>query len=198
MATTTNSSELPGGYRIAAAVITVLVHAAILVPALLWQSGGVPLQRTAPNNSFGEESGRTAVVFLPVARKATTPLPTVKQGDQPAFVITKPAQEPTRANDDANALAHHESEDNQDSGYVSAVRAAIKRQWEMQGGKEVLAGCTAAIDQVEGGKVVRAWTVNCNNLPVRERILLETVVMRTQLPYAGFESAFHTHLELGF
>ena len=55
------------------------------------------------------------------------------------------------------------------------------------------------IDQVEGGRAIRAWVMNCNVMPITDRIRLETAVMQAQaLPYAGFEPVFQTHLKLAF
>lgn len=222
VATTANSSALPVRYRIAAAAITVLVHAMILLPVLLWQAGGRSGRQTMQDNYFGDKSSRTEVVFLPAEHKtASMFLSAADKATHPAFVRTQPAQEPTRTNSgssastaaaptsspalsnpgahiDASAGVHEESENNRDNGYISAVREAIKRQWQVEGGRDVIVGCKVVIDQVEGGRAVRAWTVSCRSLPMRERIRLETAAMRTQLPYAGFESVFQTHLELEF
>ncbi len=55
------------------------------------------------------------------------------------------------------------------------------------------------IEQAAGGRALRACVVQCGDLPLVERIRLETAVMQVQpLPYEGFEPVFQERVELVF
>ena len=224
MATTASTSQLPIRYRVAAAAITVVVQALIFFP-LFRQGGETSGQHANYDNSSGDENSRIEVVFLPSERKAAPTVSSAANKATKPFALLEKSfvQQRARTDNDAStstaaantnrgtfstqfrvtsagasAGAKQASQDIRNDGYMSAVREAIMREWQSSGSGEALAGCNIAIDQVSGGKAVRAWTVNCSGLSMHQRIRLETAAMRAQLPYAGFESVFQSHLELTF
>lgn len=211
--------------RFTAMSVAVLVQMLFLFFALHSQTGGRRGQPFLQDGAFDEGSERIKVVLLPAEKKtdsklstetdktiqspteiAIPPAPALTSNTPVANTATTlnhpaPASLPsqTASHLDTSARGGNTSDANTDDLYLSAVRAAIQREWQAQGGGVIPAGCGIAMDQTSGtggAKAIRAWTVNCESLPVRERIRLETAALQAQLPYAGYESAFQPHLEL--
>ena len=224
---TDSALSTPWRDRIAAVAIIVLVHALVLVPALVGSSGGRPGPRAAQEGAPGGGADDLIVTeFIAVPQNAAAkqapaaidPPPQPDRAEDPpapeqveeSVAASSPA-DPASATDSATPVNPAASggarsgggSDAQDDGlgarYLAAVRATVLRQWQAQGGGAIPAGCEVVIDQVEGGRAIRAWVMNCNVMPMTDRIRLETAVMQAQaLPYAGFEPVFQTHLKLAF
>jgi hypothetical protein len=209
---TAGSSQLPIRYRLAAVAVTVVVHSAVLLLALFWQGDMRAGQQSLHGNAAGEEI--IQIEFVPAQKQTdrshSSVIGKVSKQSATAETVSAPDQEQT-----GNTLAGtadgkdkpisspsiHDASvrldaSDPDNGYISEVRAAVMRQWQMDGGGAIPAGCGVAIDQIEGGKAVRAWTANCTGLTMGERIRLEISVMRARLPSKGFESMVKAHLEV--
>ncbi len=188
-----------------------LLHALVIASLTMRAAGGRPGQGTGNAIGDGPEDW-IAVSFL---EKQGGPKPspdTVDATPPPAQAEVPRASETVPPQDDGNAAQDAASpEDARDGGgasapqddlgarYLAAVRAAVLEQWSAQGGNAIPAGCVVVIDQAAGGKALRAWVMRCTDLPLGERIRLETAVMQVQpLPYTGFEPVFQAHIELTF
>lgn len=204
--------------RIAATIISVGGHA--LVIATLWLAGGGSGARSVPDAPLGDGQDTTvAAQFLErqkQARPETPPPPVVEATPQPPVPEPVPVEEsviaqqsnpatdkvpPGEAASPANEAEGGAGAPADELGarYLAAVRAAIVREWNAQGGGEIPSGCVVVFDQVDGGRPLRAWVMHCGSLSASERARLETAVMQAQpLPYAGFEPVFQTHLKLTF
>ena len=201
--------------RIAATIFTVGAHA--LVIATLWFSGSGTGARSVPDAALGDGQDTTvAARFLARQKQASPkppPPPVVETTPQPPPVEDSSIPEPAPAEESvitqqSNPAASPANETEGGAGapadelgarYLAAVRAAIVREWNAQGGGEIPSGCAVVFDQVDGGRPLRAWVMHCGSLSAIERARLETAVMQAQpLPYAGFEPVFQTHLKLTF
>lgn len=218
------AASTPWRDRIVAAIVIVLVHALVLVPALVWHGGGRPGPRAAQEGApGGGEDDLIVTEFIAVPQHvAAKPAPaTLEPPPQPAQAEAPPVPEqvedsatasnPASAADSATPVdpaaaggarpggGSDAQDDDLGDRYLAAIRATVLRQWQAQGGGAIPAGCQVVIDQVEGGRAVRVWVMNCSALPTTERIRLETAVMQTpSLPYTGFEPVFQAHLRLTF
>jgi hypothetical protein len=201
--------------RIAATIITVAVHA-LLIAALV--EGGAKVRSSVRDAARGDGQDTTvAVEFLarqeqaspkPPAVVETTPRPPLiaePSIPEPAGTIAQPSNPASdaassgSANEDVPQGGAGAPPDELGARYLAAVRAAIVREWNAQGGGEIPSGCAVVFDQADGGRPLRAWVMHCGSLSAIERARLETAVMQAQpLPYAGFEPVFQAHLKLTF
>lgn len=221
------AAPTPWHDHIAAAIVIVLVHALVLVPALVWHAGGRPGPRAAqagapgggeddlivtefiaiPQNAAAKQAPAT---IAPPPQPARAEDPSVPEQVEESAAARSPA-DPASAADSATPVdpaapgsarsggGSDALDDDLGARYLAAVRATVLRQWQARGGGAIPAGCEVVIDQVEGGRAIRAWVMNCNVMPMADRIRLETAVMQAQaLPYAGFEPVFQAHLKLAF
>lgn len=198
--------------HIATIIVVLLLHALLIASLAMRDAGGSPGQGAGDAIGHGQEDW-IAVNFLkkesgPKPSPATVDAtPPHAQAEDPRASEAVPPQDDAKAEQNAAA-----SETTQDGGgssapldndlgarYLAAVRAAVLAQWNTQGGNAIPAGCVVVIDQAAGGKALRAWVMQCTDLPLGERIRLETAVMQVQsFPYAGFEPVFQAHIELTF
>lgn len=210
------ATHTPPHDRIIAVSVTVLVHALVAVPFLLWQGGGRsghgatrdadgegsetwiaadfvgPPPATPTRRPVAEVTAPSAPVEAPPVAEPTPAQDGIPAGDAPAAATTAPADARQGGGDGA-------PQDDLGARYLAAVRAAVLDHWNAQGGGAIPAGCKVRIDQVDGGQALRAWVLQCGELPMQDRIRLETAVMQVRtLPYAGFEPVFKERLELEF
>ena len=202
--------------RIAATIVTVAVHA-LLIAALV-EGGGSRARSSVRDAARGDGQETTvAVEFLARQKQASPKPPAVVEITPQPHLIEEPsvpepvstiAQPPSPASDAASSGSANEDVPQGGAGapadelgarYLAAVRAAIVREWNAQGGGEIPSGCAVVFDQLDGGRPLRAWTMHCGSLSATERARLEAAVMQAQpLPYAGFEPVFQAHLKLTF
>lgn len=203
----------PASDRIAAITLVVFLHA---LAAIHFAMSGDVGGRTGRGDRNVAGEGRetwTEANFVP---RQAAPAPTAATSEAPpphseaADASASGPVPPSQAN---AALSHRAPSEaaRQDGGgngapqddlgarYLAAVRAAVIGQWSAQGGGAIPEGCGLVIEQAAGGRALRAWVVQCGDLPLVERIRLETAVMQVQpLPYEGFEPVFRERVELVF